>query len=392
MKKVLIIGGGPAGCAAAHQLKMLGGLDITLIEKSNILGGGCKTLLMGGHPYTFGPRHFITDKQYLFDFLNQYVPMRSCAEHEFKTYVETDDQFYNFPIREDDLEKMPDYDAINLERKNAPGAAGAKNLEEYWVNSVGKSLFNKFINDYNKKMWMVKSVSEIDTFNWSPKGPSIAPVGHQVFSDKISAYPIKMNGYDDYFDIAVQGVKVHLNTSIAQYDLPMKRVMIDKTWYSYDIIVNTLPPDMVLNNIYGELPFIGRDFYPFVLPVEHAFPENIYFLYYAGRGTVTRCVEYKKLTRYQSKNTLLGIEVPSLSNRLYPLPIKAAQDLADKYFELMPQGVYSIGRAGVYRYGIDFDRCIDHGMIVARDVKEGAGGSGSVLGIDPTGEQLRKVK
>ncbi len=393
MKKVLIIGGGPAGCAAAHQISMLGNnYDVLVVEKSGLIGGGCKTLTMGGHPYTFGPRHFITDKQYLFDFLNKYVPMRSCAEHEFKTYVEQDDAFYNYPIHEDDIQKMPDYDEIKKQRDNAKGAAGAKNLEEYWMNTVGDILFEKFINNYNKKMWMVDSVSEIDTFNWSPKGPSIASGKGKVFSDKISAYPIKLNGYDDYFPIATKDAKVLLNTEISKYDLKNKKVTFNGEIHEFDIIINTLPPDLVFGFELGQLPFIGRDFYPFILPIEHAFPKDVYFLYYAGKGKVTRVVEYKKLTKYKSKNTLLAAEIPSKSNRLYPLPIKKYQDLADEYFNMMPEGVYSCGRAGVYRYGIDFDRCIDHGMIIATDLKNGGGGKGSVLKIDPTGEQYRVAK
>ena len=392
MKKVLILGGGPAGCAAAHQLKIKGGYDILIIEKSSVLGGGCKTLTMGGHPYTFGPRHFITDKTYLFDFLNKYVPMRSCAEHEFKTYVENDDDFYSYPITEKDISRMPDFNKITEQRKIVIGAQNSKNLEEYWLNSVGEILYDKFIKNYNKKMWMVKSVSEIDTFNWSPKGPSIASGNEKVFSDKISAYPIKINGYDDYFLIATEGCKVLLNTEVEQYDIENKTVKIKGEKKTFDIIINTFPPDVIFDFKLGQLPFIGRDFYPFILPVENVFPGDVYFLYYAGKERVTRCVEYKKLTKYKSKNSLLGIEVPSLNNRLYPLPIKKYQDLADKYFNLMPEGVYSVGRAGVYRYGIDFDRCIDHGMIVAKDLKSNGGGRGSVLGIDPSGEQKRVAK
>ena len=77
IKKVLIIGGGPAGCAAAHQISLLDKYEILIVEQSNRLGGGCKTMTFGGHPYTFGPRHFLTDKKYLYDFLNKFVPMRS---------------------------------------------------------------------------------------------------------------------------------------------------------------------------------------------------------------------------------------------------------------------------------------------------------------------------
>ena len=46
----------------------------------------------------------------------------------------------------------------------------------------------------------------------------------QVFSDKISAYPIKLNGYDDYFPIATKDAKVLLNTEIQEYDLEKKTV------------------------------------------------------------------------------------------------------------------------------------------------------------------------
>ena len=59
---------------------------------------------------------------------------------------------------------------------------------------------------------------------------------------------------------------------------------------------------------------------------------------------------------------------------------------------MMPENVYSVGRKGVYRYGLDFDRCIDHGMIVAKDLKSGGGGSEISFSSDPTGEVHREAK
>ena len=391
--RILIIGGGPAGCAAAHQIRLAKpSYKVTIIERSPFIGGGCRTMFMGGHPYTFGPRHFITDKPYLFEFLNSFVPMRHCKEHEFRTYVEEHDQFYNFPISEADLPKMPDHQDILEEMRLAPGPAGARNLAEYWINSVGFTLYRRFIKNYNEKMWMVKDCSELDTFNWSPKGASLAKAGAQPFGDKISAYPIAANGYNDYFPVAVEGCEVRTSTEITHFDLDNKCIHIGDEKLSADIVISTVSPDEALNFRFGRLPFIGRDFFPFILPVEHVFPGDVYFLYYAGLGKVTRCVEYKKLTRHSSSNSLLGIEIPSMSNRLYPLPIQQWQKLADQYFNEMPAGVYSIGRAGTYRYGIDFDRCIDHGMIVARDISTGGGGRGSALSIDSSGEQRREYE
>ena len=73
MKKALIIGGGFAGCAAAHLLHSKdSSWDIDLLEKSPFLGAGNKTNFYGGHPYTFGPRHFLTQDEPVFDYLNSY--------------------------------------------------------------------------------------------------------------------------------------------------------------------------------------------------------------------------------------------------------------------------------------------------------------------------------
>jgi UDP-galactopyranose mutase len=44
----------------------------------------------------------------VFTYLDATVPMRRCAEHEFKTYVERDGAFYNFPINLADIDEMRD--------------------------------------------------------------------------------------------------------------------------------------------------------------------------------------------------------------------------------------------------------------------------------------------
>src|SRR6478752_7153096 len=120
MKTALVIGGGIAGCAATPQLMKLGGWDVTIVEAAPFLGAGVRTFWYGGHPYTFGPRQFIT-------------------------YVEPDNAFYNYPIHEDDIALMPDRAKIAAERQSARGVAEAKNLEEYWVGSVGQTLYDKLI-------------------------------------------------------------------------------------------------------------------------------------------------------------------------------------------------------------------------------------------------------
>ena len=96
--KILIIGGGFAGCSSAEMLSKLKGSKITIVEKSKFLGAGVRTFVHGGHPYTFGPRHFLTNKRETYLYLKKFLKLRNCNYHQFKSYVESDNQFYNYPL------------------------------------------------------------------------------------------------------------------------------------------------------------------------------------------------------------------------------------------------------------------------------------------------------
>jgi len=371
MKKVLIIGGGFAGCAAAHQFELSNkGWDITLVEINNHLGAGVRTQFYGGHPYTFGPRHFLTQDEKIFHYLNSYLPMRRCDDHQFITYIEQDNNFYNFPIHIDDIPKMPERDKINqeLNSRNLSAVAQAKNLEEYWVRSVGQTLYDKLVNGYTKKMWLVNDNKVIDDFGWSPKGVALKEGPREAWDQAISAYPIALDGYNSYFEIATRNINVLLNTKIEKFDILNRQIYFNGEWKHYDLIINTISPDLLFEQCYGELPYIGRDFFPILLPVKEAFPEGVYFVYYAGSEKFTRVVEYKKLTRYKSENTLIGLEIPSKNGRHYPLPLKSEYLRADKYFKLLPDNVFSIGRAGSYRYQVDIDDGISQAMEIVKNL------------------------
>jgi len=266
VKTALIIGGGFAGCAAAHQLGLMGGWDVTLVEAAPFLGAGVKTRWHGGHPHTFGPRHFLTQNEKIYDFLNKYCPLRSCGDHIFLTYVETDQAFYNFPIHRDDVSLMPEKDIIEkeLNQVDMEGIENAKNLEEYWISSVGQTLYNKFVDHYSKKMWLLNDNKEINDFSWSPKGVALKEGSRAAWDTAISCYPYAENGYDDYFTIATEKTRVLLNTQIEKFDIPNKTVYLSGEKKSYDIIINTISPDLLFDACYGELPYVGRDFYPII--------------------------------------------------------------------------------------------------------------------------------
>lgn len=363
--RVAIIGGGMAGCAAAHQFHRLG-WEIDLFERGTVLGAGVRTHFKGGHPYTFGPRHFLTKNEKVFEYLDSIVPMRRL-KHLFLTYLEPESDFFSYPISKAEIPRMALKLNIAEQLENLP-TAEPQNLEEYWISKVGPTLYGKFIEKYSKKMWRIEDNTELDIFNWSPKGTPLKTDNSHAWSEAISAYPVALNGYNDFFDGIKRFTTIHYGESVKATDIP-RTLLIDGQPEAFDAVVNTIPLDDLFNARFGALPYIGRDIQMVMLPIENALPEDVFFAYYANDEPYTRIVEYKKLTGYTSKNTLIGIETPSTNGKHYPLPMKKWKAVQDKYKAILPERFYSIGRAGSYDYQVDIDDCIEQAMRIYEELR-----------------------
>lgn len=352
-KKAIVVGGGFAGCTATYMLKQKG-FEVILLEGGQFLGGGCRTFFYNGHPYTYGPHHLLVnlDEMYILEYFEKFLKMREL-DHRLLTYVEQDRRFYSYPIHMDDIMSMPDMDKIleELGECSEQKAREASNFEEFWINTVGETLYNKYIHHYSEKMWQIKNNRELDEFSYSPKGAAIKKGSKKCFDGvKDIYYPVSLNGYNDYFEMATDGCEVRFGTQVARFELDKKRVFAGGEWIEGDIIINTASIDYVFDYCYGELRYIGREFEKVILPVKYALGPDAHFVHYAGSEPYTRIVEYKKLTGYESDDTLIIIEKPSFKNKLYPYVVKSEIDKAEKYKKLIPNDCYSIGRMGKYQY------------------------------------------
>lgn len=358
MKKAIVVGGGIAGCTISYLLEK-NGWKVTLLEKESYLGGGFKTFYYGGHPYTLGPRPLFSrneEETRIFEFINGIIPLRKL-EHSLLTYVEQDGAFYSYPIHKDDVPKMPDAELVysELEELKSNPPKEPTNFEEFWIASVGKTLYDKFINSYSKKMWQIKSNTELKEFKWSPKGATLKSGPRNAHPNSIVAYPYAHDGYDEYFSKCTEDVEVHLCSPPEVIDVSKKRVKVKNEWLAADILVNTISLDDFMGYCFGELPYIGRDFIKLVLPIEEVLPGAIQYLFYPGEEEFLRVVEYKKLTFYKAPTTLLVMEIPSSNGKLYPLPFPEPKAIAQRYLDALPENVYTLGRLGTYTYNIDME-------------------------------------
>lgn len=349
MKKAIILGAGFAGSTAAYLLRK-SGWDCTVIEKEKHPGGGCRTFFYGGHPFTKGPRPYYGYSEKIFGWIDRFAPMRRFS-HELLSYVENEKKFFTYPIHQDDIPHMSRADKIESELAQRDNSRPPADFETYWVNRVGPTLYEMFVKKYSQKMWLIDSNTKLDTFNWSAKDRPIQQGSRECYQGSIIGYPKDYNGYNVYFDKMLADVRTHYGRTVERVDLDSRTIVFeDGLRLKGDVIISSIPIEELCQYRHGALPYAGRDFIEFVLPCRQVFPGNIRFCHYTQDEPYTRIVEYKKLTYYESDDTLLGLEIPSMSNKLYPYMIKKHMKTARLYQGELPNNVYSIGRLGTYMY------------------------------------------
>jgi len=349
VKTALVLGGGFAGTTIANRLSA-DGWETTILERERYLGGGCRTFFHGGHPFTYGPRVYYGYSDKTFEYLNGLLPIRRFP-FELKTYVESDERFYSYPIHEADIPHMRQRDQILKELADRDNSREPEDFEEYWINRVGPTLYEMFVNRYSKKMWMIGSNKIFDIFKWSAKDNPIEAGTKEAYKGSYIGYPVARDGYNSYFDRMVTDTKVVFGEHVKHVDLEKRSTTLaDGTTIHADVVVSTIPIDELCSYSQGELPYVGRDFTVFTLPCRQVFPGDVRFCHYAGSEPFTRITEFKKITYHESPDTLLVMEVPSKNNKLYPYLTKRNMVVVDRYLESLPPNVLSIGRLGTYKY------------------------------------------
>jgi UDP-galactopyranose mutase len=350
MANVLVLGAGFAGATSAYLLSKKNH-KVTILEGQGHPGGGCWTKFYADHPYTYGPRVFFSRDEEVYKHLSDLIKIRKFYTRTW-SYVEKDQQLYHYPIQQDDLKLMKDYAAIADELKQTKNEIiPSDSFETYWIKAIGPTLYRKFMDEYSRKMWSIDSNKElVVNFNWVNKGTPIRNGDDRLYTDQFQGYPEDNEGYNNYFRACLKDTDIVYDCQITGFD-PQKRIVKTlKGNFTGDIIVNTIHIDTLFEYCHGKLKFSGREFLKLVLPAKHAFAENITWIHYTGNEPFTRVTEFKKITNFQSNFTLLGIELLSQNNRLYPVQSKPELKRYKKYQNLFPENFYSIGRLGTFRY------------------------------------------
>jgi UDP-galactopyranose mutase len=400
--KTVILGGGPAGCAAAYCLKREGIDDITIIEETPRLGGMSHTRFYDNIPYEYGPQILYTEDpklQQVFDeFLTLFRP--PSEDGRYHPLVSTDGRasgsgVHNFPITFENVLRLPKPHLVIEELYQVNLAEpDFSSFENYAISRMGRTLYELYVKNYNIKQWLVHP-RDMDA-EWARFRPlTLRNRELGMFKSDFQGHP---GDYNPLWSGMTAGVRVVQGRAAVSNDF--SRVEVDGDPITADLVVSTLPLSSDLDFVNTCLVYVVLDSdTPVMGSYATSFPNNYGFV---------RIMEYRQQFGVQSEHTLLDFQFPwkgvceqekyeaaalgfireefpqlnvrevwcDIRKNVYPVSTgKNLSLVAEQLRRAASSNVVPLGRMGVHAY-VSKDTCIRMAMQMAEGLQ-------SLDGSDP---------
>ena len=217
MKKVIIIGAGPAGLTAGYELVTKSkDYEVIILEETNEIGGISRTVKYNGNRMDIGGHRFFSKDREVTNWWDNLMPMQSKPSYDDKKLgriwelpeqgpdPEVDDRvmlkrnrvsriyykkkFFDYPVKMNlNTIKNMGFGTTMAAGFSYLGSVVAKkpedSLENFYINRFGRKLYSMFFEGYTEKLWG-RHPSNISA-DWGAqrvKGLSIVAILKDIFS------------------------------------------------------------------------------------------------------------------------------------------------------------------------------------------------------------------
>ena len=269
------------------------------------------------------------------------------------TYIEADRKKYRYPVHYQDIDQMPEREQIHRELgKNRDSAMkliqeqlpeiGHCKFADYFTEAIGQTLYQKFMANYTWKMWNIPGDELETSMVWADRfHHAYTKTGEPSASRGVGGYdPIKFEdhtlgkgirfqvypkgGWNAVWDaMAAKSTVIRDCVAGIRDEHKQPYVLMASGEKQYFADYHTVFCSIDLDDLWGEdtLPYTGRMMIPLLIPgLASAFPDGAESLHYSSCEFQTRVTEMKVITKHESPDTLILIEVPVLPGAAKAFP------------------------------------------------------------------------
>nr|NQU89169.1 FAD-dependent oxidoreductase [Bacteroidota bacterium] len=269
MKKVIVIGAGPAGLSCAYELTKKSH-EVRVFEASEYVGGMGRSFDLWGQRVDLGPHRFFSKQKNINTFFKELIGGDFTVVNR-QSRIFYNERFFAYPLKLGNvLKNLSPVVILQILwyyslQKVFPNK-NPKNFEEWVINRFGKKLYEIFFKNYTEKLWGIEC-AKIDA-EWAAQriktlslyGAVVsAMVGngenkHKTLVDQFS-YP--KNGTGTLYQRAAEAI--NNNKGKVLLSTPVKRVILDEpnnkvkgvelvngSIIEADIVVSTMPLNFLM--------------------------------------------------------------------------------------------------------------------------------------------------
>jgi protoporphyrinogen oxidase len=156
---VVVLGAGPAGLAAAHELAA-NRVDVTVLEKNGYVGGLCRTVHDNGYKFDLGGHRWFTKNEALDRWFHRLMAGHLVAVKRISR-IYYGGTYFHYPISIGDVMKktgpltLPKAGMSFLWALLRYGAFSApiRNMKDAYTAQFGSTLYEMFFRRYTEKVW-----------------------------------------------------------------------------------------------------------------------------------------------------------------------------------------------------------------------------------------------